>query len=140
MAKIDFDKIEVELDVVVPSIYRRFIDSVNAKGIDLKKYGIYHTTNAVVKGNQRMRKYLGVSDVKWENDYFDFGVGDGGGNYFFLHATEEEDDLVQLWSHDPPGIEEVSTGTKFFAALMAELESGFTGPDKYRFQGNASWS
>lgn len=75
----------------------------------------------------------------WKNEYLDFGVGDGCGNYYFLQAKGEDDDLVQLWAHDPPGIEEVSTGTEFFTSLLAEIACGFNGPDKYRFQGNGSW-
>jgi len=139
MADIDFDEIEEDLDLVVPNIYRMFIDAVNAKDHELQKYGIYHNTQAVLKGNWQLRMLLAESDPKWENEYFDFGVGDGCGNYFFLHATDEEDDYVHLWSHDPPGIEDVGTGTEFFAALLAELEAGFNGPDKYRFQGNGTW-
>jgi hypothetical protein len=139
MADIDFDEIEEELDLVVPDIYRMFIDAVNAKGYDLQKYGIYHDTQSVLKGNWHQRMHLADSDPKWRNEYFDFGVGDGCGNYFFLRATDEADDLVQLWAHDPPGIEEVSTATDFFTSLLSELESGFTGPGQYLFQGNGSW-
>ena len=139
MADIDFDAIEDELDLVVPNIYRMFIDAVNAKGYDLRRHGIYHTTQAVLKGNWKLRLNLADSYPKWKHTYLDFGVGDGCGNYYFLRATDENDDLVQLWSHDPPGIEKVSSATKFFTSLLAELEVGFTGPDKYRFQGNGSW-
>ena len=139
MVEIDFDEIEDELDLVVPNIYRMFIDAVNASGHDLQEFVIYHDTQAVLNGNAKLRMLLAESDPKWNNDYFDFGVGDGCGNYFFLHATDEEDDLVQLWAHDPPGIEDVGTGTEFFGSLLAELEAGFNGPDKYRFQGNGSW-
>jgi hypothetical protein len=140
MTDIDFDEIEEELELVVPNIYRMFIDAVNEKGHDLQKYGIYHNTQAVLRGNWQLRMNLAESNPKWKNDYLDFGVGDGCGNYYFLRATDENDDLVQLWAHDPPGIEDVSTATEFFTSLLAELERGFTGPDKYRFQGNGSWS
>ena len=139
MADIDFDEIEEELDLVVPDVYRMFIDAVNANGYDLQRYGIYDDTQAVLKGNWRLRLHLADSDPKWNDDYFDFGVGDGCGNYFFLKAADEEDDLVQLWAHDPPGIEDVSSGTAFFTSLIAELKAEFNGPDKYRFQGNGTW-
>ena len=139
MVDIDFDELEEELDLVVPNIYRMFIDAVNANEHDLQQHGIYHTTQAVLKGNWKLRLSLAGSDPKWENDYLDFGVGDGCGNYFFLHATDEKDDLVQLWAHDPPGIENVSTGTEFFMSLLAELESGFKVPNQYSYQGNGTW-
>lgn len=136
MVKIDYNEIEEELELVVPNIYRMFIDAVNLKGLDLKKYGIYNNTQAVLKGNWKQRMDLSDADPKWENNYFDFGVGDGCGNYFFLMATDEDDDVVQLWAHDPPGIEDVSSATEFFKALLAELQAGFSGPDQYRFQGS----
>lgn len=139
MADIDFEEIEEELDLVVPNIYRMFIDAVNANGHDLQRYGIYHDTQAVLKGNWHLRMHLSDSVPKWEYGYLDFGVGDGCGNYFFLHATDDEDDLVQLWAHDPPGIEDVSTAAEFFTSLLAELNADFDGPNKYSFQGNGSW-
>lgn len=140
MAQIDFDEIEEELDVAVPNIYRMFIDAVNAKGYDLSRFGIYNDTEAVLKGNWQLRMHMFDSTPKWKNTYFHFGVGDGCGNYFFLDGIDEENDHVQLWAHDPPGIEDVGSGTKFFSTLLAEIEAGFNGPDKYRFQGTGSSS
>jgi hypothetical protein len=66
-------------------------------------------------------------------------VGDGCGNYFFLNATDEHDDIVQLWAHDPPGIEDVATGTAFFKDLLAALECDFKEPYCHRFDGNRFW-
>lgn len=139
MANIDFDEIEEELEIVVPNIYRMFIDAVNAKGYKLQRYGISHDTESILKGNWKLRLNLAESEPKWKNHYFDFGVGDGCGNYFFISGTDEDNDLIQLWVHDPPGIEEVGTATEFFAKLLAEIAAEFEGPDQYSFQGNGEW-
>ena len=136
MTDFDFDEIEEELDVVVPDIYRLFIENIDSHGYDPSKYGIYNNTQVLIKGNWQMRLQLGDQNPKWEDHYLDFGVGDGCGNYFFLHATDEEDDRIQLWAHDPPGIEDVSTGTEFFRSLFEAVANGFAGPEKYMFQGN----
>ena len=104
----------------------------------LEKYGNYYDTKSVLKGNSKLRAELGESSPKWQNHYFDFGVGDGCGNYFFLVATDEEDDVVKLWAHDPSGIEEVSSGSDFFIELLKEIDSDFKGEHQYRFQGNDS--
>ncbi len=139
MADIDFDELEEELDIAISNIYRMFIDSVIANGYDLAKFGIYGTTEAVLKGNWHLRLHLADSDPKWEDEYFDFGVGDGCGNYFFLDGTDEENDQVQLWSHDPPGLEDAGSGADFFVDLLAEIAAGFKGPNRFRFQGNGDW-
>lgn len=136
MADIDFDALEDELDIVVPDIYRMFIEAVNANDYQLQHFGIYHTTSAVLRGNHMTRLRLGKGRPKWKDQYFDFGVSDGCDNLFFLQATDQRDDLVQLWAHDPPGIEDVSTATDFFTSLLSELACGFTGPDRLRFDGN----
>lgn len=139
MVEFDFDKIEDELDLVVPHIYRMFIDAVIAKGYNLRKYRIYHNTKTLLKGNWHKRLNLADTDPKWRQDYLDFGVGDGCGNYFFLHATAEEDDVIQLWAHDPPGIEDVSSGTEFFKRLLVAIEHKFEGPERYAFDGIRFW-
>jgi len=139
MIDISYEAIEGELGLVVPNVYRSFIGTVNAKAYHLAEFGIYSSTESVIKGNQILREKLIDAEPEWELEYFDFGVGDGAGNFFFLHATDTKDNLVELWAHDPPGIEEVSSGTKFFDRLLAELETGFNGPDQHSFQGNASW-
>lgn len=139
MIKIDFDAIEKELGLVVPVVYRNFIDSVDSNKYKLANYGIYDSTETVLKGNKILREKLLDAEPEWELEYFDFGIGDGCGNYFFLHATHAEDDLVELWAHDPEGIEEVSSGTAFFERILAELAVNFEGPDKHSFQGNSSW-
>lgn len=136
---IDFDELEDELEVVIPNIYRMFIEAIEQKGLDLKKYGIYHNTQSILKGNFKLRAELGESNPKWLDCFFDFGVGDGCGNYFFLVATDEDDDLVKLWAHDPSGIEEVSSGSEFFKDLLEEICSDFKGRYQYRFQGNGTW-
>lgn len=136
MANIDFDELEEELDIAIPYIYRMFIDAVIARGYDLSAFGIYHTTEAVLKGNWHRRLHHADCEPTWEQEYFDFGVGDGCGNYFFLDGSDEENEQVQLWSHDPPGIEDAGSGTDFFADLLAEIEADFDGPNRYRFQGN----
>ena len=135
MSGFDFDEIEEELDLVVPEIYRLFIEIVDAKGYDLSEWLIYHNTETLIKHNWHNR--LHCEHPKWKDHYLDFGVGDGCGNTFFLIANSEDDDIVQLWSHDPPGIEEVSTGTDFFKGLIAALENRFAGAEKYVYTGNA---
>jgi hypothetical protein len=139
VVEFDFDEIEAELDLVVPTIYRMFIDAVISYGYDLRRYRIYHDTETLLKGNWHMRLQLADADPKWQDHYLDFGVGDGCGNYFFLHATDEDDDTVQLCAHDPPGIEDVSTGTEFFKSLLAALEHKFEGPEKYMYAGSRHW-
>jgi hypothetical protein len=125
MAEFDFDEIEEELDLVVPNIYRMFIEAVVAYGYDLRQYRIYHNTETLLKGNWQMRLNLADADPKWQNHYLDFGMGDGCGNYYFLVATDEDDDKVQLWAHDPPGIEDVSTGTELFKRILDALKDEF---------------
>ena len=139
MVKFDFDEIEAELDLVVPNIYRMFIDAVVSYGYDLRQYRIYHDTETLLKGNWHRRQHLGDVEPKWQDSYLDFGVGDGCGNCFFLHASNEDDDTVQLWSHDPPAVEDVSTGTEFFKRLLAALQHKFEGPEKYLYDGNRFW-
>ncbi|ASJ76191.1 SMI1/KNR4 family protein [Granulosicoccus antarcticus] len=139
MINIDFEAIEKELGLVVPNVYRNFIESVNTENYQLASYGIYDSTESILKGNKILREKLFDAEPEWELEYFDFGIGDGCGNFYFLHATHTEDDLVELWSHDPEGIEEVSSGSVFFKRIIAELAVDFTGPDKHSFQGNASW-
>ncbi len=137
MTDFDFDEIEEDLDLVVPDIYRLFIENIDNQDYDLSKHGIYANTETLLKGNWQMRMRLGDQTPKWENHYLDFGVGDGCGNYFFLLATDEEDDLVQPWAHDPPGIEDVSTGSEFLQNIFKAVADGFNGPEKFMFQGNA---
>lgn len=139
MTDIDFDELEEELDILIPNIYRMFIDAVTANGFDLSKVGIYNTTEAVLKGNWHLRMHLADSKPAWENEYFDFGLGDGCGNYFFLDGTDEDCGEVQLWSHDPAGLENAGSAAEFFAALLAEIKAGFKGPNQNRFQGNGTW-
>ena len=139
MIDIDFDIVEEQLDLVIPNIYRMFIDAVTSKDLDLEKHGIYHDTDLVIKGNIMLRSNLVGSEPKWKKTYFDFGVGDGCGNYFFLDGTDVDCDVVKLWAHDPSGIENVGSATDFFMSLLAEIEVGFSGPDQYRFQGNGNW-
>lgn len=132
-------EIENELGLVVPNVYRDFIANVNSNEFGLADYGNYDHTQMIIKGNQILREKLIDAEPEWELEYFDFGVGDGFGNFYFLDATSAEDNLVELWSHDPEGIEEVSSGSDFFIRLQAELAMKFEGPDRNRFQGNASW-
>lgn len=139
MVIIDFEAVEKELGLVIPNVYREFVDSVNLSEYRLATFGIYDSTETVLKGNKILREKLFDAEPEWELEYFDFGIGDGCGNYFFLHATDAEDNLVELWAHDPEGIEEVSSGADFFERLLAELAVNFTGPDKHSFQGNVSW-
>ncbi len=136
MAKIDFDEVEDALELVVPDIYRMFIDAVNQKGIELGRHGIYDDTRSIIKGNFDRRSQLAGQKPRWLRKYFDFGIGDGCGNYYFLVATSDKDDVVKLWAHDPPGIENVGTATQFFTEVLAEIEAGFDRPDQCRFQGN----
>lgn len=137
MSSFDFDEIEEELDLVVPEVYRMFIEAVEWNRFDLAKNGIYHNSKILIEGNWQARLHLGDADPKWKDHYLDFGVGDGCGNYFFLIATAEDDDTVQLWSHDPPGIEDVSTGTEFFKNLVHALATNFRGVAKHLYQGTA---
>ena len=139
MIKIDYDAVGKELGLVVPNVYREFIESVNLGKYRLSSFGIYDSTDSVLKGNKILREKLFDAEPEWELEYFDFGIGDGCGNYFFLHATHIEDNLVELWAHDPGGIEDVGSGTDFFSSILAELAVDFKGPDKNSFHGNASW-
>jgi len=136
---IDFSAVNEELGLVVPDVYQDFIDSSNAYGFSLASHGIYDSTEAMIRGNKIIREKLFDAEPEWELEYLDFGVGDGCGNFFFLHATSTDDNLVELWSHDPEGIEPVSSGADFFERLLAELATGFNGPDRFSFQGNALW-
>lgn len=136
MNEVDYERIEVELDLVVPNIYKMFMSAVQSKGIELKKYGISYDTETIIAGNINVRLKLAENKPKWKTHYFDFGLGDGCGNYFFLKAKSEDDDKVQLWAHDPSGIESVSSATKFFGELLAEAEASFNGPNRHRFEGN----
>jgi|GEM_PF-2154737 len=136
---IDYDELEDELDLVVPNIYRMFIDAVIVKKYDLAAHRIFHDTASILKGNLLFRDSLSGAGPKWEDHYFHFGVGDGCGNFFFVPTSDEEVDLVQLLAHDPPGIEEVGGASQFFQEVLEELACGFDGPNKFRFDGARFW-
>lgn len=136
MVNIDFARVEAELGLIVPDAYRHFLSSVSSRGFDLARFRICHDTETILRTNHIRREMLGDAEPRWCNNFLDIGVGDGCGNYFFLHANAISDDTVQLWAHDPPGIDDVSTATQFFAELLAELAQDFQGPNKYRFDGS----
>lgn len=136
MTNIDFDEVEESLEIVVPDIYRMFVEAVDSKNIDLEKYGIYNDTQSIIKGNERLRENLSKVDSPWKSIYFDFGVGDGCGNYYFIRALSEDSGDMELWSHDPAGIEKVGKAVDFFKVLLQELELDFKGPNWSYFQGN----
>lgn len=139
MSQFDFDQIEDELGLVVPHIYRMFTTAVEDAGHNLATFRIYHDNATLIEGNWRTRNALSNSEPKWRNHYLDIGVGDGCGNYFFLLATDESDDLAQLWAHDPPGIEQVGSATDFLKDVFAEIKQNFHGSNRYRFQGLMYW-
>ena len=136
MRSIDFDRVDEELGLVTPRIYRMFMEAVRKKRLDLGKHGISHDAASIIEGNLTLRERLAGQSPAWKDHYLDIGVGDGCGNHFFLVATDEDDDSARLWAHDPAGIEKVGTATDFLMDLLAEVEAGFDGPHKYRFQGN----
>ena len=135
----NFNIIERELGIVVPTIYIDFIEIINKNRIKLAQYRIYYDTETLLRGNLMLRETMGEPEALWQSHYLDFGVGDGCGNYFFIPTSGKEANQINLMSHDPLGIEERSSGTEFFAELMAELESNFNGPNKYRYDGNCFW-
>lgn len=136
MVDIDFIILENDLNLVIPDAYRLFIKSIIDAELDLKKYGIYNDTSSILKGNSIFREAL--YDLEKEH-YFDFGIGDGCGNYFFIKAQNRYDNRVILLSHDPEGIEDRGSATMFLQRLLSEIKANFEGPDKYSFQGNGNW-
>ena len=112
---------------MVPDVYRSFIDKTERLGVDLFAYRIYHDTDTVIEGNRRNRNEIG--DFEWKDGYLDFGVGDGCGNCYFLRADRQDAELIELWSHDPLGIEDVGNATKFFDDLLYELQHLVPGTD-----------
>jgi len=134
---IDYEQLEEELDIVIPDIYKMFIDATS--NFDLEKYHIYFNTEQILKGNWDLRLALSDSSPTWKHEYFCFGVGDGCGNYYFLPTSDEKVDLMQLWAHDPPGIEDVSLASQFFKELLSELELGMKGPNWSKYQGMGQW-
>ena len=136
MNTIDFDVLEEELGFEIPDIYKMFLDAVKSKGLDLGKFGIYNSTEEIVDGNTKLRLMLAENKPRWKESFFDFGVGDGCGNYFFIDSKGKNKTEIKLLAHDPPGIEKVGPATDFFMSLIGELEKDFEGPDAARFQGN----
>jgi hypothetical protein len=137
MTNVDWAQVEAELGLVVPRAYRNFLDIAISRGYDLRRFNICHDAASLVSTNNSRREMLRDAEPRWCHGYLDVGVGDGCGNHFFLHANRADDDTVQLWAHDPSGIEDVGSATEFFAELLAELEQGFEGPNRHRFDGSA---
>ena len=136
MRTVDFDRVDEELGLVTPGIYKMFTEAVRKKRLDLARHGIAHDAESIIAGNLKLREQLADQRPVWKEHYLDIGVGDGCGNHFFLMARDEDDDSARLWAHDPAGIEKVGTATDFLMDVLAEVEAGFDGPHKYRFQGN----
>ena len=136
MMRIDYCQVEEELDLVIPTIYRFFVDAVNQRGFDLQIDGICDTTESLLARNWQLRLALRDSDPAWKPHFFHFGVDDGCGNYFFLPASSEDEVSMKLWAHDPPGIEDVGDAAGFFSSLLDEIESRFSGPNKHGFDGS----
>lgn len=137
MTNVDWEWVEAELGLIVPRAYRDFLEIAISRGYDLRRFNICHDAASLASTNKIRREMLRDAKPRWRDDYLDVGVGDGCGNYFFLHANRADDDTVQLWAHDPSGIEDVGSATEFFAELLAELEQGFEGPNRHRFDGSA---
>ena len=137
MTNVDWQWVEAELGLVVPRAYRDFLEGAISRDYDLRRFNICDDATSLVRTNSVRREMLRDATPRWRDDYLDVGVGDGCGNYFFLHANSADDDTVQLWAHDPSGIEDVGSATGFFAEVLAELDLGFQGPNRHRFEGSA---
>lgn len=137
MAKFKHEKVEVELDIVVPEIYKMFMDAVKSKGLSLKKYGICNSAKSLIKTNEKLRMGLDGQNPKWKEHYLSLGIGDGFGNYYFIEANNIGTDEIKLWAHDPPGIEDIATASVFLKFLLEELESDFKGSQQFAIQGIA---
>ena len=136
MSNFDYDEIEQELDLVVPDVFRLFLDTIESNGRDPSEFDLYENTQALIDGNWQMRENWDG----WTNHFLAIGVSDGSGNDFFISAKSEDDDEILLMAHDPPGVEPNGSATEFFAAMWKHpdesdpfvrrlLEQGFEDED-----------
>ena len=114
MAIFDYDRIEEELDLVVPDAFRLFIDTIESLGRKPSEFQLYGSTKALIDGNWQKRTHWDG----WKDHFLAIGINDGCGNDFFISAETEGDDEIFLMSHDPAGFEPNGSATDFFATLL----------------------
>ena len=107
----DFDYIESELELEIPTVYRMFLQQADENGIDLDSLDFFDDEERLVEFNESMADDW----PQWDSNFLAFGPGDGCGNWFVIDATTVDANNVLLVSHDPVGIESVGTATEFFA-------------------------
>lgn len=110
----DFDRIDRELGVVTPHVYREFLKSAAVVGPNLVDYELYFDADALIEDNQTFR----ADWEQWQPHLLAFGVGDGCGNFFAISARSSDDDEMYLVAHDLVGIERTGTASDFFAAYL----------------------
>lgn len=122
MSAFNFDQIEEELGLVVPTVFRDFIASAEALGFPFAEEGFYEDTDAMVVGNLEMRDGF---DGLWKDHFLAFEtIGDSCGNYYFIKAAAKDDDEIALMSHDPPGSEGEESASSFFRYVLDGFKRG----------------
>lgn len=102
----DFEFIERHLDLILPDIFRKFMDKrPNDRTLEV------HNDVAVVPCNAEMfviyqlKASFGSNIYELQPDlvsrrFMEVG-GDGCGNYFFMAGDDAQSDEIWIWEHDP---------------------------------------
>jgi hypothetical protein len=90
MAWFDYDEIEEVLDLVVPDVFRLFMDTAEAHSLPIAEFEFYDNTQSLIDGNWQVRLNWGG----WKDNYLALGTGDGSGNLDFILARSEDDDEI----------------------------------------------
>jgi hypothetical protein len=120
MAWFDYGKIEDELGIEVPSVFREFLETAEANDYPISDLGFYPDSESLIQGNDQML----LTWDEWEDTFLAFGVEDGCGNCYFISAESVDDDELYLMAHDPPGIEPEGSAREFFALALKACASG----------------
>ena len=108
MTPFDFDKVEQELDMRVPHVYRNFMTQVRDLGIVFEEWEFPNTAEELIALNKALKEAF--SDI-WKDNFIAL-LPDGCGNYFTLDAYSLDSDRMVIVAHDPYGIEDLGDGAQ----------------------------
>ena len=115
--QIDFDEVETSLRLVIPTVYRKFIDEVNNRSLPLERSTFNHTTSMIIERTLELRETWGNEcDTPFLATDSEESDGDGCGNVFAIRASMDSADTDEwiLLAHDPFGVEHIGTATAMF--------------------------
>ena len=99
MTEAELVHIEAELDIELPSTYRKFIANYPAMllrpGTDATKFELLNSPDNIIKLNQVVRSW---SSFDWPDEYLVIGQS-GCGDYYAIDVDDEYSP-VYLWNHE----------------------------------------